>query len=221
MSEVISIPLGFVQAFLIKGNQPILVDAGTPGSEEKILKKITASGVNPEEIPLIIITHDHFDHFGSVHSLKERTGAKVAVHKLDSENLIKGELPELNPISFKGRLARVFASMGSKIEGLTPDIILDDETDLNDFGVSGKIIHTPGHTPGSVSIILDSGEAIIGDLIMGGFILRGRPNYPMFGYDLNHLKASLNRILAYQPKKIYTSHGGPFDMGRLKKKFDL
>jgi hydroxyacylglutathione hydrolase len=221
MSEILEIPLFFVKAFLIKGTQPILVDTGTPGSEDKILKKITASGVNPAEIPLIIITHDHYDHFGSVHALKEKTGAKVAIHKLDSESLIKGENPKLTPIGWKGRLARVVSSSSASIESLEPDIILDDETDLNEFGVNGKIIHTPGHTPGSVSVILDDRKAIIGDLVMGGFIRRGTPNYPMFGYDLNRIKESIHQVLAYQPEEIYTSHGGPFKTAALKKRFGL
>ena len=52
-----------------------------------------------------------------------------------------------------------------KVEGINPDIIIEDEFDLSGFGVKGKVIPTPGHTDGSVSIFLDSGKCICGDTI--------------------------------------------------------
>ena len=54
---------------------------------------------------------------------------------------------------------------GTNIEGVNPDILVDDVFGLSEYGISGKIIHTPGHSQGSMSIILDNGETLIGDMV--------------------------------------------------------
>jgi glyoxylase-like metal-dependent hydrolase (beta-lactamase superfamily II) len=51
-----------------------------------------------------------------------------------------------------------------------PDILLPDEMPLQAFGVDGKVVYTPGHTAGSISVLLSTGEAIVGDLLMGGWL---------------------------------------------------
>lgn len=207
---VVPIPLGIVKAFLIIGERPVLVDAGLPGTTSKILAVMAKHHINPKDIGLIIITHSHSDHFGSIGQLKEVTGAKVVIHKLDADDLSQGNNKDLIPTSFRGRFLKFFLEREPKTYGITPDIIIDGEFSLQKYGVSGKIIATPGHTAGSISIILDNGEAIVGDLIMGGFMFRGNPSLPHFAYDLFLVRESLNQIMRHKLHKIHTSHGGPF-----------
>jgi glyoxylase-like metal-dependent hydrolase (beta-lactamase superfamily II) len=95
-------------------------------------------------------------------------------------------------------------------KSLKADIAFETDIDLNDFGINGRIIHTPGHTAGSVSVILSDGTAIIGDLLMGGIIRRRAPHLPLFAKDLSQIKESVRRILGLSPKIIHASHGGPF-----------
>ena len=207
---VIPISLGAVNAFLLKDKRSILVDTGYPGNATKILKELSVNGVNPEDVSLIVITHSHHDHSGSVLELRGRTGAKVAVHSSDANALKLGVDTDLRPYGIKGRFARIFSFKKSKAEGIEADIIIEDGMNLEEFGVNGKVISTPGHTSGSISIILDSGEAIVSDLIMGKFVIRGSPAYPFYASDISEIRKSIRKIMALEPKKVYASHGGPF-----------
>jgi glyoxylase-like metal-dependent hydrolase (beta-lactamase superfamily II) len=91
--------------------------------------------------------------------------------------------------------------------------------DLKKFGVEGKIIHTPGHTPGSVSIALPGGEVIVGDLIMRGMLRWWQPNYPLFADNLAQLKESIQLIMRRKPTKIFCGHGGPFNPKSVLRRF--
>ena len=86
---------------------------------------------------------------------------------------------------------------------------------LEPFGVAGSILHTPGHTAGSITVLLDSGAAIVGDTIMGGWaggaIRRAKPNFHYFAEDLPLAMASLDRILAAATGQLFVGHGGPLD----------
>jgi glyoxylase-like metal-dependent hydrolase (beta-lactamase superfamily II) len=91
------------------------------------------------------------------------------------------------------------------------DIILgDEEFSLAAFGIAGKVISTPGHSPGSVSIVLDTGDAFVGDLAMNAFPMRLSPGLPIFAEDLQKVKDSWNLILGSGVKMIYPAHGSPF-----------
>ena len=91
--------------------------------------------------------------------------------------------------------------------------------DLSKFGVDGKVIHTPGHTPGSLSVILPGGEVIVGDTIMRGMLRWWQPHYPLFVDDMTQLNKSLQLILLRKPTKIFCGHGGPFAPRAVQRRF--
>jgi hydroxyacylglutathione hydrolase len=219
MSQVVPINLGMVNAYLIKSRKPILVDSGLHGSSDKILKRISSEGINPKDVSLIIITHAHSDHTGSLKELEEATGAKVAAGKRDSDYLAHG----MNfPVYSRNPLFKIVSWFLPRINvdgGVTPDIIIDSETELGEYGVQGKIIPTPGHTQGSLSVVLDSGEAIVGDLVSGGFFRKKKLQYPHFIHNQRILEESIKKIIDHNPRIIYTGHGGPFDIEGVRKKF--
>jgi hydroxyacylglutathione hydrolase len=215
------ISLGWANAFIIRGKRAVLVDTGIPGSAPAIINSLTRSGIEPGWISLILITHGHSDHFGSAVEMKKQTGAPVAVHKLDAEALKKGQDPSLKPT---GVIGRMFVSLlerrgPSKAPPLKPDILIGEEMDLKKYGVDGRVIHTPGHTPGSLSVILPNGEFIVGDLIMRGIFRFWQPNYPLFADDMAQLNKSLKLVLRKKPTKIYCTHGGPFDPEAVRNRF--
>lgn len=220
-STVIPISLGGVKVFLIKGPRPILVDTGNPGSEQKIVDALSRNGVAPQDLSLILITHSHIDHFGSAAALKVQTAAKIAVHAADADALRNGVNQELNPTGLLGEIFLKLIRLGKKLPGIEPDIIVEQELDLAEFGVQGAAIATPGHTSGSLSLFLANGEAIIGDLVMGGIFRPKVPHYPWFAADLDQVQQSIQAVLRRRPTLIHTSHGGPFSPETLMKTFNI
>ena len=214
--QVIPINLGMVKAFLIKGEKVILVDTGLPQSFEKIKKFLSENEINPKDISLIILTHNHLDHTGSVKQMKALTGAKILIHNKEAEGLAKGIS---SPVQARSLLAKVIMKLMKepKIESFKADLLLEDYLNLNDFGVNGSVIHTPGHTTGSLSVLLDNGEAIVGDMISGK---SGKDDsiakYPFIWNDINAIKDSLKNLLSKGAKTFYNAHGDNCDDRAIK-----
>lgn len=219
--RVIPVRSSFVNSFIIQGQKAILVDTGTPGYEARIFSRMDEKGVKKSDISLIIITHGHYDHFGSAFNLRQSIGSPILIHRADAESLKTGINPLLVPIGIKGRVvAGVTKLMRPPIvKGMDADILIEDEMDLSPYGVAGKIIHTPGHTHGSISIFMDGGCMLVGDLICGGLLRTKTPGYPYFGYDCNMICQSVKKVLDYNPKIIYAGHGGPFTVEEVRRRF--
>jgi glyoxylase-like metal-dependent hydrolase (beta-lactamase superfamily II) len=87
--------------------------------------------------------------------------------------------------------------------------LVDDVFDLSEYGISGKIIHTPGHSQGSISIILDNGETLVGDMVRDEG--DGEIGPGMFYEDKETLIASLEEVALFESRRIYLSHGNTVD----------
>jgi glyoxylase-like metal-dependent hydrolase (beta-lactamase superfamily II) len=91
------------------------------------------------------------------------------------------------------------------------DVLLGNEgMSLSEFGIPGRILYTPGHSAGSVSILLNGGEALVGDLGMNKFPLRLSPGLPIFADDPSAVIASWEMLLDAGARVIYPAHGKPF-----------
>jgi glyoxylase-like metal-dependent hydrolase (beta-lactamase superfamily II) len=209
--RIIRIPLPYSNAYLIIDQRAILVDAGFPGDTDRILRAITQAGITPRDISLLVHTHGHIDHAGTTAELTRRLGMPTMIHQADAHNLITGTNGIVTPRNFEARL--VAAMLVRPFDPVTPDIILSAETSLHAYGVDGHVIFTPGHTKGSLSLILGNGEAIVGDVMMGGWFggtIRPRhPNYHYFVDDWDDVNRSITRLLALAPSRWYVGHGGP------------
>jgi glyoxylase-like metal-dependent hydrolase (beta-lactamase superfamily II) len=213
-AEIHPLEVGFTNCFVIKGEGAILVGGGAPGKKKAFMRAMDAIPMDPREISLIVITHGHFDHYYSASEFQELTGSPIAMHQSDKESVEKGSklIPRgLSPwgslVSALMRLMAPFLRMKSVEVGI---IIGDEGLSLKEYGVPGRIIHTPGHTKGSVSILLDSGEAIVGDMAMNMLPLRLRPGLPVLGNDLERVKESWRTLLKEGVVTVYPSHGKPF-----------
>jgi hydroxyacylglutathione hydrolase len=208
---VIPIPLGFVFAFLVRGKKDILVDAGTVGAHNRIISALQSLGVDVASLSLVLITHGHMDHFGCLAGLLPHLKCPVAVHTLDAEALRRGRSPSGPPVGTFARIllkatAPLVARPSAPVE---PGIAFSGSLDLRPYGIEGSAEHTPGHTRGSVSLILSGGEAIIADLLRGSMRAASTPRWPYVAQDLAELKRSIGRVLDQRPRKLWTSHGGP------------
>ena len=211
--QIHTISLGMVNCYLLKGEKTILIDAGVPGQMNKFLNCLKSTGTKPDEINLVIITHAHMDHTGIAKEIKELTGAHFAIHHRDKGWLETGSAPIPPGTTLLGKIV---STLGKLIPEITvppikADIILGDEDyHLNGYGIPGKIVYTPGHTLGSVSVLLVTGEAFVGDLAMSSKMMRLTPGVPIFAEDKGLIKQSLKKLLDMGMEVIYPAHGKPF-----------
>ena len=216
------IKLGITNCYVIKHEGAILIDAGMPGKFNEFSKGLKNAGIHPEEIKAIVITHCHWDHIGCAKKIKDMTAAKVMVQKYEKNILTKGE-PLMPPaVTRWGKILGVFVNSLSRkfsIEPCEVDIVIEEEDySLEQFGIKGKIVFTPGHSRGSISVLLDSGDAFVGDMAMNGLPLTIGPKLPIFAEDISAVKSSWRKLIDKGVKTIYPAHGKSFPVSKLIKK---
>src|SRR5438094_7610295 len=152
-TKVIPIPVmgrTAINAYLLLGRRPLIVDAGTPGSGQKIYDRITEYGVDPSDVSLIVLTHGHIDHFGAAAELHRLTGAPVAGHVADLGPYRTGRVREpYLPTGPMGRLMDRNKNLHARAEPFEPAVLIRRETSLEDRGRAARIMPTPGHPAGS------------------------------------------------------------------------
>ncbi|OLS30135.1 MAG: putative metallo-hydrolase YflN [Candidatus Heimdallarchaeota archaeon AB_125] len=219
MSDVIHLNLGFTNVYLLKSDSGyVQFDTGYKHNMKKYLKLLEKNQILPEEIKLIIINHAHFDHTGALKETKELTKAQVLVHENEKEFVAKGISAEVRPHTFLTKLLiPTMPKSWARTDPVEPDIVIIDNYSLEDFGIKAKVIHTPGHTPGTISVITEDGDAIVGCNLHGP-PLRLRRGFPAIYYDEESIWKSWERIIEEGAKNIYISHGKPFKVDLMKKK---
>ena len=203
-----------VSSFLIyRPGEAILVDCGSSGSEVKILEVFKKLGLEPAMLKLLVLTHSHFDHAGSAGRLKELTGCQVMIHRSETERLKKGYSPIPSGTRWKAKLlvgvGRIFARRLMKYPGADPDLLVDNLFDLESYGFPGRVIHAPGHTFGSMLVLMEGGELIAGDTLFG---VENKQHFPPFAEDLPALVRSWKHIHDLPVKTFYPAHGRRFSM---------
>jgi glyoxylase-like metal-dependent hydrolase (beta-lactamase superfamily II) len=143
----------FAFVYLVFGNKIHLVDSGVAGAESTIWQYIKEHGRKPEEVSSLILTHSHADHIGSAKSVKSQTDCSVFAHKLEKEWIEDTEQ------QFKDRPVPGFKTL---VEGpVAVDRFLGGGEILElEKGVSCKIIHTPGHSKGSISLLFEDEKTL-------------------------------------------------------------
>jgi glyoxylase-like metal-dependent hydrolase (beta-lactamase superfamily II) len=172
-------------AYLIDAKRKTLVDAGIDGA--RVLKGL------PEDLDLIVLTHCHYDHVAAVPEIARATGARVAIHEQD--------VPFLKSDRITGA-----AMFGKRFPGLAIDLVLKggDVIDLGD--VKLEVIHTPGHTPGSICLYEPKSKAMFtGDTVFEGGSF-GRTD---IGGNPEHMINSLELLAGYDVSALYPGHGRP------------
>ena len=213
MVKVTQLSLAMSNACLISGEKHILVDTGSPGELGRIEAKLKKLGLSLPDLSLVLLTHAHFDHAGNAAAIKRRAGCPLAVHALDRPCMESGKNAAIVPLGPMAALISPFMKFPFAPAGV--DIVPENGFDLSPFGVEARVLFTPGHTPGSVSVLTANGEAIVGDLVGGGWPLgQFQPSRPRFHYwasSLADVHASLEALFASPVNKIYVGHGGPLD----------
>jgi len=200
-----------------RNNRTILVDTGISFDRGRIEHALARKAVLPEAV---VLTHTHFDHAGNAAWLAREYGAEIVVQKAESGSLAAGEtsIPEGTYAMTKG-----LVSLGRKMshafryEPCIADQVFDDNFNLNRYGINGYVIHTPGHSPGGATLVIDDEIAIAGDSIIG--TMPGNP-FPPFADDVDELLRSWKLIIDTDCTIFLPGHGKPVSRDDLTGEFE-
>ena len=199
-----SLPLLMSSAYLIEmPDGLVLVDSGIPGEYKKIWQEVQKTG---KKLKLILLTHSHFDHFGSAAALRELSGAPIAIHRADADALSRGETP-IPLVKGHGVFMQHVLPLAERLlkpPKIEADILLKDGDSFSAFGLEAAFLHTPGHTAGSGCLVLD-GQTFIGDLASSQ---RGLHLQSLYANDWQELSKSFKKLNELPPETIfYPGHG--------------
>jgi glyoxylase-like metal-dependent hydrolase (beta-lactamase superfamily II) len=183
-------------AFIIAGNDPILIDTGAGRSIGEIVDNIERVGVDPESLKRVVITHCHIDHIGGMPYLKEHLGVKFYMHALDAGPIERGD-----------RDVTAAGMYGINFPPTPVDVKFEDSTftlDIDDKKL--VLLHTPGHTPGSISPYIDIGKkrVLFAQDVHGPFL-------DVFSSDINEWRESMEKLIALEPDILCEGHFGIYE----------
>ena len=216
--RVVRLDLGSSNVHAVVGRRTVLVDAGSAASGPRVGRALARAGIDHGDIALVVITHCHPDHAGGAGSLAARLGVPVAVHRAELDWAKRGTSELYAPLRPFGLLLKRMVK--PSFPAFTPDVLLDDGDDLSEHGVPLRVMHTPGHTPGSITVHAGAGgPALVGDLLAGSILRPDRPGLPYLAHDLDQLHTSIARLAHHAPGHIYPGHGRPFTGQNLVRTF--
>lgn len=226
------LPISFVNAYFLgrPGGPWLLVDTGVPGRASQIMAAAEArfgAGVKPEAI---VLTHGHFDHAGSAHVLADEWKVPIYAHRLEFPYVTgRAKYPPKDPtvggaIAFLSRFMPARArSVGERLRELPTNEL----PGMPDW----KWMHTPGHSPGHISLFRESdGVLIAGDAfatmdmdswtgLISGKQTLARAGSP-FNCDWAATKNSVQTLAKLQPTVIGAGHGIPLTEGNVSQRLE-
>ena len=185
------------------GPEMVLVDAGMRGSSKIVEKYLKEMGKNLSDIKYIFITHADIDHVGSAAEMKKMTGAKLVIHQAET-GVLSGKIRGKH---VKGPLGLLFKLLAPvvRFQPVEPDIVIKENTELAGF----KVIHTPGHTVGSICLFQPGKVLFAGDALRSD--RSGNPKLPskMMTADIVQAKVSVALIAGLEFDTLLCGHGAP------------
>jgi hydroxyacylglutathione hydrolase len=211
-----------------------MIDTNMPGTYDRFLDKLGGLGIDLADIKYLLLTHHHDDHAGFAADLLRDTDARVIVHELAVPILHRGQTQ--NPFTKKGMdrgrflnpwtrysmmLLSAFVQRGwgyPPVEVGDKDFVVqgDAPDPLQEIGIDGVILHTPGHSQDSISIVLADGSAFVGDAAMNFMRFFGTRYRPIYAEDYDKVYESWRKLMEHGASVIYTAHGAPFSADKLK-----
>ena len=184
----------------------VLVDTSVARNLSKIERRL--QNLNIEHIDYLALTHSHYDHSANADCIRKKYGAKIIVHRSEADYFSRGE--NILPLGTNKITRFVTNQFGKKYLSMfntypcEADVLIDDEYIIPGFDNLLRIIHTPGHTSGCISLIADNEIALVGDAMFGVF-----PGsiFPPYGNDVDNMVKSWKKLLDTGCKTFLPSHG--------------
>jgi hydroxyacylglutathione hydrolase len=212
--------LGITTCYLLECSRGyLLVDTAYARDYGRFAKAIGGLGVRLSQIRYLLLTHHHDDHAGFAAHLVGRTGCKVIVHESATPPLSEGESEHtMQPLNRCVRAVFALYGLVHREHTYPPlavtgkDIVLtgDDFDLLHSIGIDGEILHTPGHSRDSISVVLPDGDAFVGDAAMNFLRFCGTGHRPIWVEDMDAVYDSWRKLAAHGARRIHPAHGRPF-----------
>jgi ribonuclease/clavin/mitogillin len=196
LENIVTLTVKSTHFYLIDfGKGKLLVDAGWAELLPRFNAELKNAGVRYDEIKFVMLTHNHPDHAGLIQTVKRLSGARLLIHE--------------NQVPYLPELAEFYKNTPGfePVQVTKADRISPDRNALSALGIHGQIVPTPGHSPDSVSLVLDSGLAFIGDL---------HPPSMVGEESLAETRASWQKLAALKAGLIYPAHGNPFNLSQVE-----
>jgi glyoxylase-like metal-dependent hydrolase (beta-lactamase superfamily II) len=210
-----------VNSYLVEDAGGItVIDAGLPGHWAELETELTHMGRSLDDIRGVVLTHGDTDHIGFAERLRREHGVAVHVHELDAARA-RGEVKKKigwGPVRIGPLLGFLWYSArhgGLRIPPVTQVVTFTDGETL-DLPGAPRIIHVPGHTPGSVAVNVPAVDALfVGDAMTTGHVLTGErgPRPAPFTLEPEMALASLAKLEAVQATWVLPGHGPPWQNG--------
>jgi glyoxylase-like metal-dependent hydrolase (beta-lactamase superfamily II) len=192
-------------AFVNSDSSVTLVDCGLEGSYKKLIKDLARIRKHPKDVKNIILTHAHDDHVGgSAKMIQECDVKNVLMHEEDSHLPPTGKTPPRDDSRFSGKIMKLIPDKGYEPFAITKKL---KDGEIIDTAGGLKVIHTPGHTDGHISLLHFESETLItGDSI---FNMTSRMTWALSGFCVNYKQSqeTAKKFLNLDFKNACFTHG--------------
>jgi glyoxylase-like metal-dependent hydrolase (beta-lactamase superfamily II) len=192
-------------AFINSDSSVTLVDCGLEGAYKKLIKDLARIGKHPKDVKNIILTHAHDDHVGGAAKMIQECDVKnVLMHEEDSHLPPTGKTPPRDDSRFSGKIMKLIPDKGYEPFAITKKL---KDGEIIDTAGGLKVIHTPGHTDGHISLLHFESETLItGDSI---FNMTSRMTWALSGFCVNYKQSqeTAKKFLNLDFKNACFTHG--------------
>ncbi len=193
------------RVFFVKGDRTAIYDTGAPGNERKILRALREAGIPQAQVSVIVVSHAHWDHCGSLQALKAVLKVPAILGLPDAEFMAKGE--NILPTNFTAK-SKEADTAGPTFEAVTAEVVAREDMRLDKYGIDAWVLTTPGHTEGSISVLASNGDCATGDFLAG-----------LYTGEHEAVEQSMKKLRDRGAKRFLPAHGIDIDAATLFKSY--
>ncbi len=229
MTNLLKISLNMSSTYLLRSSDGYLqIDTGYDRDYSTYQKALRKLGITPDEIRVLVLTHHHDDHAGFLNDLTRDSSLTIIAHEQAQPLLLTGKNDKTRGGGYVNAWVKRLATIKMRLDPQwtltfppfalrTGDILISGDNDviLRQFGVSGKLLYTPGHCIDHLAVVLDTGEVFCGDAAASFPLFAGIKYCPVFMTDMPTAYRSWQKMLDAGGRIFYPAHGRPFPAKKL------